>query len=543
METNILASLLIAIISVVIVSMTTMFFVFRQRYRTLANQVDEQNALLDSELDVSKLHSNYSQYILKRYCASGFRGFVRVTADGVKEENLPPSLQDGGYVSSTAQDVEKNNLVLASEEILHHTKVVLLGNPGSGKTTTLLRIMCKLAQSEKELLPIYVPLSAYASVLMATDTPLLSYLSKYHEDSGASTTPTLFESAISQGQSVILLDGLDEVISGHVRSEIISRIGNLANVIPQGNKIVVTSRIAEHNKFLFDSSWTTLNLVGWNEDIVNTFIRNWYQHVFSAGSVSKSESERRSEDLISSINSNPLLKAMSTNPLMLSNLVMLHYNGGRLPSFRVDLYSRFLEILIERGKIYKSSASFSSESEFDYLVTLEVLTSLALWVREKNETALRKDELVEWLINYFMSEEWKKPRGEAVKSAGKFLDEIRVSSGVLVEFGLDKYMFAHRLLLDILAAIGIAKMQGEKRTDFIHSHISDQTWQESIVLAIGVLGIQQRRLLESRETIKQILKMGKSGTDIISKCVEEYGDSDIFTEELFQTIKKSQIAD
>src|SRR6185436_4760675 len=99
------------------------------------------------------------------------------------------------------------------EALARKQRVVILGDPGSGKSTLLKYLALRLAEELFAPLPILVPLNAYADALTRGDINLQHYLPIYfaglaHSISGLAP---LFESALAQGRTVILLDGLDEV--------------------------------------------------------------------------------------------------------------------------------------------------------------------------------------------------------------------------------------------------------------------------------------------------------------------------------------------
>ncbi|GEM_PF-3625782 len=538
METNVVIALFVGIVFAVFISTATMFFVFRERYRKLASQIDRQ---LDSKSDLPRLRAEYLEYLLRTYRGFKFRG-------PGEPSKIPTSVSlDNIYVPLLAQldssSLEEGKQVLVENEVFNHQKVIILGNPGSGKTTTLLHIATDLAQKKETFLPIYIPLRSYANVLAISDIGLQEYLHEFYEYSHPIAVAPLFESVIAEGKALILLDGLDEV--GRIRPELIRKIELFADsVVPRGNKIVVTSRIVGYQEFPLDHSWTLLTLLDWGEDAIEKYIRNWYLVLeMGRGSTSSEnvvEAERKSESLIEAIRSNSRLRVIATSPLMLAILISLHSQRGLLPDSRVKLYDMVLEILVDKWNYYRSPDLLSADTTFDYYVAVDVLSSLALWTRQQNNISgvVKKDELIEWLTNYFMGDEWKKPRGEAIKSATEFLYQIQ-NSGLFLERGYNMFGFVHRTFEDVLAARGIAKLQIEERDLIVRTYISDEAWDEPIVLAVGVLGILQARRLEANAMVGQLLDLGQPGIKVATKCLEEYGTSNILDKELIQRIKKN----
>jgi hypothetical protein len=133
-----------------------------------------------------------------------------------------------------------------------------------------------------------------------------------------------------------------------------------------------------------------------------------------------------------------------------------------------------------------------------YEETVQVLAPLALWLRQENPTAglVTQDQLEQWLTDYYHGAEWGLPRGEARQRGRTFLDSVQQHSNLLLEHGERQYGFLHLTLEEMLAAQGIVQRLDEQQADALvlfRHYLLDPAWQETLQLAVGFIGVIQRR--------------------------------------------------
>jgi formylglycine-generating enzyme required for sulfatase activity len=144
----------------------------------------------------------------------------------------------------------------------------------------------------------------------------------------------------------------------------------------------------------------------------------------------------------------------------------------------------------------------------DYLETVQVLAPLALWLRETHPTAglVRRAEVERWLTAYYM-EEWGRARGPARQQGRAFLQAVRSYSNLLVERGQGQYGFLHLTFEEMLAAKGIAaraQLGPQGAVDVILRHLDEPAWHETILLAVGALGIVMQQPLAAGAVLRAL---------------------------------------
>jgi len=103
--------------------------------------------------------------------------------------------------------------------VTEHSRLMVLGKPGAGKTTFLkhIAIECNKGEFQGNLVPIFIPLKIFAEDSRgAEDFGLLQYIHQEFASCGL-VEQSVTEAVLSQGRGLILLDGLDEVPEKYVK--------------------------------------------------------------------------------------------------------------------------------------------------------------------------------------------------------------------------------------------------------------------------------------------------------------------------------------
>ncbi len=433
------------------------------------------------------------------------------------------------------------------EEILKgEPVVVVLGDPGAGKSTLLKVIALALTDQDDGPLPIILPLNAYARRLQQGEIHLARFLGEYYatRQRKLKRIDELFETALNYNQAVVLLDGLDEVQAD--RAYLVRLVQDfVAEYMPQpyqtaevfadehrptsavskseetpvaaGNRIVVTSRIVGYNDApLAGEQWHHHTLTDFNREDIERFISQWTL-LFAISVRGDSEPTRRAAererwDLIEAIFSRPSVERLATNPLMLTILALIKYTGVTLPEQRVNLYELYLQALIESWNRARSLDQYPVGPGMNYVETVQVLASLALWLRQENPTAglVSREQIEQWLTAYYHGEEWGLPKGEARQRGRDFIDNVERYSNLLLERGERQYGFLHLTLEEMLAAKGIVQLANEDKEaalTIFKRYLLEPGWHETLQLAVGVMGVLQQRPKSAGTILQHLLQL------------------------------------
>ncbi|GAB6044029.1 NACHT domain-containing protein [Endothiovibrio diazotrophicus] len=416
-----------------------------------------------------------------------------------------------------------------------HAALVVLGDPGSGKSTLMKRLALGLAERAEGPLPILIPLNAYGKALERDSLSLNAFLAAYYRERQGrlARLDELFHAALAQGRAVVLLDGLDEV--GENRGELVARVEAFLRAhLPEregkgtgGNRLVVTSRFVGYREHPLNSArWATYALVDWDRERIAAFVerftlaaeRAWGKDKEAAAIAADAERER--SELLAAVTAHDGIARLAGNPLLLTILALIKRQGVTLPHRRVELYRLYLETLLNTWHRARGVDGAPVGPEIDPIPTQRLLAKLALHLRDHNPRSglIGEEALHDFLEAYFKEEEGLNGR-EAREEVRGFLASVRRYSNLLLERGRGQYGFIHLTFEEYLAGFGLSLLKDKPLLERIMAALDDPRWHESLQLALGVIAVvkmDQERVAELLTTLAEGQAEGAArGLDVL----------------------------
>jgi transcriptional regulator with XRE-family HTH domain/predicted nucleotidyltransferase len=348
----------------------------------------------------------------------------------------------------------------ATECVLSHDRVVLLGNPGGGKTT-LLRFLAHSAASHAEQgaeAPILVrlPELCRAQELDKGVDLLKCFAARAAERDRPEIEELLRqELATDDRRCLVLLDGLDEVGSQEQRDCLIRSVQALVEQYPR-NRYVVTSRPAG-----FDAaSWrkqgfSIFRILRYDQAHLECFANQWAKVL--ARTENKPEQEIL-DRLSRAVFANPRVRALASNPLIATILVVLNEaRSGVLPRRRVDLYEKVADVFLDSWENNKRSADKFEETRGIDLDAREfrwLLSAVSLAMQKAQRTDAPRWWIAEKVEDY-LQHNLGFALDEAKDAGERIIRYLAERTGLIEERGLGLLGFSHRTLQEYFASRGV----------------------------------------------------------------------------------------
>ncbi|CAD5931000.1 NACHT domain family [Planktothrix tepida] len=428
-------------------------------YEIIQDQCGTMRSLTMSQpIDVSDLYTNVN--VLEKITSHR-----RCEIDELLQDCNPENFDRVGLGRITEKAIS------GQEAVKKYSKLMVLGKPGSGKTTFLkyLAIQCNQANFKAELVPIFITLKQFAEV--AEKPSLLEYITEIFSDYDVSCEQVSI--LLKQGKLLILLDGLDEV-KIEDNSRVIKQVRDLSEKFRQ-NKFVITCRSAAKT-YNFEK-FREVAVADFDNKQIFTFVQNWFQ-LNDLGNF---------YEFIQELEQNSRIRELATNPLLLTLLCLVFEDSLKFPANRSELYEEGINILlkkwdetrnIERDQVYKN---LSLQRKKD------LLSQIALTTFERGDYFFKQKELEQYISDYIRNLPDAQNDPEALQlDSEAILKSIEAQHGLLVERAQKIYSFSHLTFQEYFTAKSFAKCTDWPNLVSIN-HITDPRWREVFLLITGML--------------------------------------------------------
>jgi len=367
------------------------------------------------------------------------------------------------------------------EVLAKNTNLMVVGKPGSGKTTYLQRVVteCNGGNLQAHRIPVLIKLREFVEDGREVACSLGGYLERCWRLSKVET-----QLVLDRGRALVLLDGLDEV-TGEEGKNIAYEIKRFARAYPQV-QVIVTCRTQSQESRL--ERFDYVEVADFNESQVRAFAEHWFKTVMGDESGGLARAREFLEQLF--LEENKPIRELAITPILLSLTCTVFYQTGKFYSKRSKLYEEGLELLLEQWD--KSREIERDEIYRDLSVErkIELLSYLAVKKFEQPQYVLFEQTEIEGYIAEFL--------GIGQRDSRMVLRAIEAQHGLLIERSQCIYSFSHLTFQEYFTAKWFAELADCRG---LVSHITEIYWREVFLLAIEMLPSSDCLLLLMKQKV------------------------------------------
>jgi formylglycine-generating enzyme required for sulfatase activity len=420
-------------------------------------------------------------------------------------------------------------------------RVAIVGGAGCGKTTYLSFVAASLAAAlagqpldarlkpcrPGELLPIplVAPLrfwKAYrdacaekrARILDHPDTGTLAGFLRWYlryRYKNLKAAGDFFERLLKGRGCLIMLDGLDEVVSVSERRVVRDGVDRLLDTQYPGNPCLVTAREAGYRDAPFGDDFLRCDVQPMTREQIAALVGAWCAQIWrqeadrdtaqgelswAITALNEERAERKQEPLIAT-------------PLLVTMVVSVKYSRRELPRERAKLYDACVDVVLESQYTGREDEAGARRAVVDWGgppdKQREWLSQLAFEMHQRGAAGATAGEgQVRAVLSPLLER-----RGE-LPLLQRFIDAVRGRGGLFEERG-DRFQFMHLTFQEFLAAQYLARQWAAlpDHAKFLARLVANEWWREALLLTVGSLGAPAP--YEQRETFVAAL-CGLSGS-------------------------------
>jgi predicted NACHT family NTPase len=382
-------------------------------------------------------------------------------------------------------DSSNTSILNASDLLRDARRVVILGDPGSGKSVLCQALVLRAARDRSGRVPFLIRIRDFAPGTSPARS-VADYLDDQCRIRYQLAPPSgALVRLLSTGKAIVIFDGLDELMSTTKMFDVLAIIELFASEYPQAS-LIVTSRLVGYDRAPLDRQlFADYRLENFDESDILRYATNWFS---MDQKISKDETNRLATDFLVQ---SSFATDLRQNALMLSLMCSIFSLTGDLPSNQPDLYRLSTELLFNRWDRRRGIKGDDRIARVSALFRL-ALASIAFQMLDRRLYEISGREVVRLIGQYFDDLRSIGP-GESEQMAQDFLDFCRGRAWVLSEVGTSGvdslYTFTHRTFFEYFAAVHLAHSfdTSARLAEVLLTHIVNGDWLIQARLAVQMI--------------------------------------------------------
>ena len=384
--------------------------------------------------------------------------------------------------------------LLSDRETWH---ALLFGEPGSGKTTALMKLHQLCWDRDDETIPVLLRLRHFDKELL--DIGLAAFIEYEIRQLSSGRLEGVGERLWTHGRLLLLFDGLDEIADATYREEVLRRIGwylgqddaMWMRAVVSCRRVGLPGREADRER-----KFQPFEVRPFQDEQIAQLVTQWFREVARRGKIDSATADKRVNTLISALKdrekANQQILEMASNPLLLTLLCVVVLLGNDIPRKRVRFYEQCLDVLLDRWPRQRGRPA-----PVELSTARDALAHLAFTLH----AARRRDDL-SWAEAVV---ELMTPLGGR-NEAREVFNWAHSTVGLLVDYTEEHYGFVHLGLQEHLAARHLIANPAALE---IFSNDFDESWWREVFFQVSALSERvgfdalMARLLEHTDALER----------------------------------------
>lgn len=365
----------------------------------------------------------------------------------------------------------------------NESKLVILGKPGSGKTTFLKHLAMDWYGSKFQPDKITVFIE-----LRQVQEPTWKLVNGISQELGLEEEDTLI--LLNQGNLLVLMDGLDEVPTDELRQNVQAQVKAVSEKYSNQNRFILTCRTQITRAI--PSGFTSVEVADFSLEQVKHFVQRW----FMANGQAESEAIQQWKTIQIAMDNQPDLRELTATPVLANLICVVLQDNGEIPTDRTKLYKKGINWLLSRWNDEKEIKGWELGSEaYRRLNTGEKETLLIEIAARKfenptNFVLFEQDELVEQVS--------QKLRLVNTKEGIAVLKAIEAQHGLLIERADELWSFSHLTFQEHFTVQWLTHLPSQQLAE----RIASQQWKTVV-----------EQLVKSQQPADRLLRLIKQAAD------------------------------
>ena len=379
--------------------------------------------------------------------------------------------------------------IVGIQLVENYTKIRILGNSGTGKTTFLqhLALQCNRGLFMANRVPIFITLKSF--VEESKETGEVSFLNYIRSEFLTSNiiNPSTIDNLLCEGRVLLLLDGLDEVLT--IDTNAVYQEINRFTEKYHKNLFIITCRTAGkiHNL----NGFIDVEIAPFTSEQITEFSQKWFSTLI------KNPTEDTHQQAVQFIQlldlpENLRFRQLAATPLFLHLACWIFVHQGQFPGSESEFYKQCLDLLLGKWDEIRGVQRDSISPELALPQKLKLLSEIAIKTFERGEYFFEKRTIEEYISDYLYQLSDAPIDSEELQLASEdILKAIALQHGLLTERSRGIFSFSHLAFHEYFTARNIIMNSYlkslEEALEELINHVVEPRWREIFLLTAVML--------------------------------------------------------